>query len=99
MLNIAIFHRAHSFSFFHLTLFATFVLTTSHFLRKFRLQIIKGGWIGLVSGLFLFYFIILLLIFFFFFFCNSISSCLLIKASLLGKNGINSNCCQQPSTK
>lgn len=95
MLNIAIFHRAHSFSFFHLTLFATFVLTTSHFLRKFRLQIIKGGWIGLVSGLFLFYFIILLLIFF----CNSISSCLLIKASLLGKNGINSNCCQQPSTK
>lgn len=96
MLNIAIFHRAHSFSFFHLTLFATFVLTTSHFLRKFRLQIIKGGWIGLVSGLFLFYFIILLLIFFF---CNSISSCLLIKASLLGKNGINSNCCQQPSTK
>ena len=98
MLNIAIFHRAHSFSFFHLTLFATFVLTTSHFLRKFRLQIIKGGWIGLVSGLFLFYFIILLLIFFFFF-CNSISSCLLIKASLLGKNGINSNCCQQPSTK
>ena len=67
MLNIAIFHRAHSFSFFHLTLFATFVLTTSHFLRKFRLQIIKGGWIGLVSGLFLFYFIILLLIFFFFF--------------------------------
>ena len=68
MLNIAIFHRAHSFSFFHLTLFATFVLTTSHFLRKFRLQIIKGGWIGLVSGLFLFYFIILLLIFFFFFF-------------------------------
>ena len=95
MLNIAIFHRAHSFSFFHLTLFATFVLTTSHFLRKFRLQIIKGGWIGLVSGLFLFCFIILLLIFF----CNSISSCLLIKASLLGKNGINSNCCQQPSTK
>ena len=95
MLNIAIFHRAHSFSFFHLTLFATFVLTTSHFLRKFRLQIIKGGWIGLVSGLFLFYFIIFLLIFF----CNSISSCLLIKASLLGKNGINSNCCQQPSTK
>ena len=97
MLNIAIFHRAHSFSFFHLTLFATFVLTTSHFLRKFRLQIIKGGWIGLVSGLFLSYFIILLLIFFFFF--NSISFCLLIKASLLGKNGINSNCCQQPSTK
>ena len=96
MLYIAIFHRAHSFSFFHLTLFATFVLTSSHFLRKFRLQIIKGGWIGLVSGLFLFYFIILLI---FFFFCNSISSCLLIKASLLGKNGISFNCCQQPSAK